>query len=172
MRAAAGLPALRVAALAGSLAALAAAYADQWSVEKAGFNLYRITGQGTAAGRNVFIRIEGCDDAPAKGVVSVQKEGEARRLTFDGSTVACTVRDFLVPVELQWSEYSVLLTQDQSRDWYRVTDSDLYLKTVGCITRTMSEPAVLDLNRDGTGWVRLQSGRRCAVEHAFRRFNP
>jgi hypothetical protein len=53
-----------------------------------------------------------------------------------------------------------------------VTDSDLYLKTVGCISRTLSELAVLDLAADGRGWVRFADGRRCGVEHAFKRFNP
>jgi hypothetical protein len=166
------LRALRVAALAGPLMALASADADQWSVEKAGFNLYRITGHGMPAGQDMFVRTEGCDDAPAAGVVDIRKDGATRRLTFNGSSVACDVRDFLVPAKVASGEYSVLLTQDQSRDWYRVTDGDMYLKTVGCITRTMSAPAVLDLNRDGTGWARLADGRRCAVEHAFRRFNP
>jgi hypothetical protein len=66
----------------------------------------------------------------------------------------------------------VRLTQDQGRDWYQVTDSDLYLKTVGCISRTLSEVAVLDLTADGRGWVRFADGRRCGVEHAFKRFNP
>lgn len=168
---AAGVAALGLTAAAAWLAAPAPAHADTWSVEKAGFNLYRITGQSTA-GQSTFIRTEGCDDAPDKGVVDIRNEGGTRRLAFNGSNAGCAVRDFLVPVEVQWNQYGVLLTQDQSRDWYRVTDSDLYLKTVGCITRTLSEPAVLDLNRDGTGWLRLQSGRRCAVEHAFRRFNP
>ncbi|HWY72580.1 MAG TPA: hypothetical protein VNW98_02990 [Burkholderiaceae bacterium] len=148
------------------IAALAPARADQWSVEKAGFNLYQI------AGRRLFIRTEGCDDAPAKGVVNIQKEGATRRMTFGDSAASCTVRDFLAPVEVQWSQYSVLLTRDQTSNWYRVTDSDMYLKTVGCISRGISEPAVLDLNRDGTGWVRFMDGRRCGVEHAFRRFNP
>ena len=150
-------------ALVGLLATLAPARADQWSVEKAGFNLYRIAGQ------SVYIRTDGCDDAPAKGVVNVQKEDGARRLTFNDSAARCTVRDFLVPVEVEWSEYSVLLTRDQANNWYRVTDSDMYLKTVGCISRAMTEPAVLDLTRDGTGWVRFADGRRCGVEHAFRR---
>ncbi len=145
---------------------VAPAHADQWNVEKVGFNLFRIAGQ------SLYIRTEGCDDAPAKGVVNVQKERDARRLTFSGSSASCTVRDFLAPVEVQWSEYNVLLTRDQSNNWYRVTDSDVYLKTVGCFTRGMSEPAVLDLTRDGTGWVRFKDGRRCGVEHAFRRFNP
>lgn len=148
------------------VAALAPARADQWSVEKVGFNLYRITGQ------SVFIRTEGCDEAPAKGVVNVQKEGSTRQLSFNDSTARCAVRDFLVPVEVQWNQYSVLLTRDQTNNWYRVTDSDLYLKTVGCISRAISEAAVLDLNRDGTGWARFADGRRCGVEHAFRRFNP
>ena len=147
----------------GLLATLAPARADQWSVEKAGFNLYRIAGQ------SVYIRTDGCDDAPAKGVVNVQKEDGARRLTFNDSAARCTVRDFLVPVEVEWSEYSVLLTRDQANNWYRVTDSDMYLKTVGCISRAITEPAVLDLKRDGTGWVRFADGRRCGVEHAFRR---
>ena len=56
------------------IAALAPARADQWTVEKAGFNLYRITGR-TIGGQNVFIRTQGCDDAPAAGVVNVQKDG-------------------------------------------------------------------------------------------------
>jgi hypothetical protein len=157
-----GVPA--VALLSAALAA--PAQADQWSVEKAGFNLYRITGQ------SVFIRTEDCDDGPAKGVVNVQKEGSARRLSFSGSSASCAVRDFLAPVEVQWNEYHILLTRDQSNNWYRVTDSELYLKTVGCISRGMSEPAVLDLTRDGTGWVRFADGRRCGVERVFRRFNP
>lgn len=148
------------------IAVLAPARADQWSVEKAGFNLYQI------AGRKLFIRTEGCDDAPAKGVVNIQKEGAKRRMTFGDSGTSCTVRDFLAPVEVESSQYSVLLTRDQTNNWYRVTDSDMYLKTVGCISRAMSEPAVLDLNRDGTGWVRFTDGRRCGVEHAFRRFTP
>jgi len=147
----------------GLLATLAPARADQWSVEKAGFNLYRIAGQ------SVYIRTDGCDDAPAKGVVNVQKEDGARRLTFNDSAARCTVRDFLVPVEVEWSEYSVLLTRDQANNWYRVTDSDMYLKTVGCISRAITEPAALELKRDGTGWVRFADGRRCGVEHAFRR---
>lgn len=142
------------------------AHADPWSVEKAGFDLYRIAGQ------SVFIRTEGCDEAPAKGVVNIQKEGDRRRLTFNGSSASCTVRDFLMPVEVQSSEYNVLLTRDQSNNWYRVTDSDMYLKTVGCISRSISEAAVLDLTRDGTGWVRFSDGRRCGVEHAFRRMTP
>jgi hypothetical protein len=144
----------------------APAYADQWSVEKAGFNLYRIAGQ------SVFIRTEGCDDAPASGTANVQKEGSARRLTFSGSSASCTVRDFLAPVEVEWNEYHILLTRDQSNNWYRITDSDLYLKTVGCVSRGTSEPAVLDLTRNGTGWVHFADGRRCGVERVFRRFNP
>jgi len=155
--------ALRLTAVVGLLATLAPARADQWSVEKAGFNLYRIAGQ------SVYIRTDGCDDAPAKGVVNVQKEDGARRLTFNDSAARCTVRDFLVPVEVEWSEYSVLLTRDQANNWYRVTDSDMYLKTVGCISRAITEPAALELKRDGTGWVRFADGRRCGVEHAFRR---
>jgi hypothetical protein len=156
-----------LAAVASLIAVLAApADADQWSIEKAGFNLYRIAGQ------NLFIRTEGCDEAPAKGVVNIQKEGGQRRLTFNGSSASCTVRAFLVPVEVQWSEYNVLLTRDQSNNWYRVTDSDMYLKTVGCISRSISEAAVLDLTRDGTGWVHFADGRRCGVEHAFRRMTP
>jgi len=155
--------ALRLTAVVGLLATLAPARADQWSVEKAGFNLYRIAGQ------SVYIRTDGCDDAPAKGVVNVQKEDGARRLTFNDSAARCTVRDFLVPVEVEWSEYSVLLTRDQTNNWYRVTDSDMYLKTVGCISRAITEPAALELKRDGTGWVRFADGRRCGVEHAFRR---
>ena len=74
------LRALRVAALAGPLIALASAYADQWSVEKAGFNLYRITGHGMPAGQDMFVRTEGCDDAPAAGVVDIRKDGATRRL--------------------------------------------------------------------------------------------
>jgi hypothetical protein len=135
-------------------------------VEKAGFNLYRIVGQ------NFFIRTEGCDDAPAKGVVTVSKEGEGRRLTFTDPAASCKVRDFLAPVEVPSSKYGVLLTRDQASNWFRVTDSDMYLKTVGCISRAMSESAVLDLSRGGTGWLRFSDGRRCGVEHAFRRFNP
>jgi hypothetical protein len=158
--------AIRVAAFVWPMAALAPARADQWSVEKAGFNLYRI------AGRNVFIRTEGCDDAPARGVADVRTEGGTRRLSFKDSGAGCAVRDFLAPVEVQWNQYSVLLTRDQALNWYRVTDSDLYLKTVGCISRAMSEPAMLDLNRSGTGWVIFADGRRCGIEHAFRRFNP
>jgi hypothetical protein len=142
------------------------AHADQWSVEKAGLNLYRIAGQ------SVFIRTDGCDDAPAKGVVNVQRDGATRRLTFNDSKVGCAVRDFLVPVEVESSQYSVLLTRDQTNNWYRVGESDMYLKTLGCISRAVSEAAVLDLNRDGTGWLRLSDGRRCGVEHAFKRFNP
>jgi hypothetical protein len=157
-----GLPA--VALLSAALAA--PAQADQWNVEKAGFNLYRIAGQ------TIFIRTEDCDDAPAKGVANVQKDGGTRRLSFSGSSVRCVVRDFLAPVEVQWNEYQILLTRDQSNNWYRIADSDLYLKTVGCISRGMSEPAVLDLTRDGTGWVRFADGRRCGVERVFRRFNP
>ena len=157
---------LRLTAVVGLLGTLAPARADQWNVEKAGFNLYQI------AGRRLFIRTEGCDDAPAKGVVNIQKEGAKRRMTFGDSGTSCTVRDFLAPVEVESSQYSVLLTRDQTNNWYRVTDSDMYLKTVGCISRGISEPAVLDLNRDGTGWVRFMDGRRCGVEHAFRRFNP
>jgi hypothetical protein len=144
----------------------APARADQWNVERAGFNLYQITGQ------SVFIRTEGCDDAPAKGVVDVQKDGGTRRMTLRGSSASCPVKDLLVPVEVEWSQYSVLLTRDQNNNWYRVTDSDLYLKTVGCISRGTSEPAVLDLTRSGTGWVRFADGRRCGVEHAYRRMTP
>ena len=158
--------AIRLAAFGCLLAALAPARADSWNVEKAGFNLYRI------ADKNIFIRTEGCDDAPSRGVVQVRKEGGARRLTFKDSGAACPVRDFLAPVEVQWNQYSVLLTRDQTPNWYRVTDSDLYLKTVGCISRAISEPALLDLNRSGTGWVIFSDGRRCGIEHAFRRFNP
>ena len=169
---AAGAYRLRLTAVAALLVTLAPARADQWTVEKAGFNLYRITGQGKTAGHDVFIRTEGCDDAPDQGVVQIAKEAGTRRLTFSDARASCAVRDFLVAVEVQWSEYGVLLTQDQSRDWYRVSDSDLYLKTVGCISRTMTTSAVLDLNRDGTGWARLPDGRRCAVQHAFKRFNP
>jgi hypothetical protein len=157
-----GVPA--VALLSAALAA--PAQADQWSVEKAGFNLYRIAGQ------TIFIRTEDCDDAPAKGVVNVQKEGSTRRLSFNGSSASCTVRDFLAPVEVEWNEYQILLTRDQSNNWYRITDSDLYLKTVGCFSRAVSESAVLDLKRDGTGWVHFGDGRRCGVERVFRRFNP
>jgi len=153
------------------IAALVPARADQWTVEKAGFNLYRITGS-TIGGQNVFIRTQGCDDAPAAGVVNVGKEGGTRRLTFDGSAASCTVVDFLVPAKVGSDEYRVLLTQDLSKDWYRVTDSDMYLKTVGCFIRKMSEGAVLNLNRDGTGWIVFADGRRCVVEHAFRRMNP
>lgn len=142
------------------------AWADRWNVEKAGFNLYRIAGQ------NVFIRTERCDDAPAKGVVTIQKEGDARWLSFDDSAARCTVKDFLAPVDLEWNEHGVLLTRDQGNNWYRVTDSDLYLKTAGCISRAISESAVLDLSRGGSGWLRFADGRRCAVEHAFKRFNP
>ena len=154
-----------------SIAVLVPARADQWTVEKAGFNLYRITG-GTIAGQSVFIRTEGCDDAPAAGAVNIQKDGATRRLTFAGSAASCTVRDFLVPAKLGSDQYNVLLTQDQSKDWYRVTDSDLYLRTVGCFSRQMSEPAELDLNRDGTGWIVFADRRRCAVEHAFQRMQP
>jgi hypothetical protein len=153
------------------IAVLAPARADQWSVEKAGFNLYRITGR-TIGGESVFIRTQGCDDAPAAGVVNVKKDGGTRRLTFDGSAATCTVVDFLVPVKVGSDQYNVLLTQDQSKDWYRVTDSDMYVKTAGCFTRTLSEPAVLDLNRDGTGWIVFSDRRRCVVEHAFRRMPP
>lgn len=162
------LGALCLTLCAGSIAALTAppARADQWTVERAGLELYRIAGQ------NIFIRTDGCDDAPATGVVNVQKEGGKRRLTFTGSAASCTVRDFLVSAKVPSDQYTVLLTQDQSRNWYRVTDGDLYLKTVGCISRAMSETAMLDLNRDGTGWLRFIDGRRCAVEHAFQRFNP
>jgi hypothetical protein len=158
--------ALRLTAIVCWMAALAPARADQWTVEKAGINLYRIAGQ------SVFIRIDGCDDAPAKGVVNIRKDGGTRRLTFSDSAAACTVRDFLVPAEVQWSQYNVRLTQDQASNWYRITDSELYLKTLGCFSRTMSELAVLDLNRDGTGWVRFSDGRRCGVEHVFRRMKP
>ena len=158
--------AIRLAAFASAMAVLAPARADPWSVEKAGFNLYRISG------KNIFIRTEGCEDAPARGVVDVRKDGAARRLTFRDSGASCAVRDFLAPVEVQWNQYSVLLTRDQTSNWYRVTDSDLYLKTVGCINRAMTEPALLDLNRSGTGWVVFADGRRCGIEHAFRRFNP
>ena len=142
------------------------ARADQWSVEKAGFNLYRIAGQ------NIFIRTEDCDDAPDKGVVNVQKEGSARRLSFSGSSTSCAVRDFLAPVEIEWNQYQILMTRDQTNNWYRVSDSDLYLKTVGCLSRATSESAVLDLKCDGTGWVHFGDGRRCGVERVFRRFNP
>ncbi|HEX4599594.1 MAG TPA: hypothetical protein VH278_17530 [Burkholderiaceae bacterium] len=145
--------------------------ADQWSVEKAGFNLYRITGQ-RIQGQSVFIRTDGCDDAPDKGDVNVQKEGGARRLTFNGSSASCTVRDFLVPVEVEGDRYSVRLTRDQGSNWYRVTDGDLYLKTAACISRSISEVAMLDLKRDGTGWAYFADGRKCLVEHAFRRFTP
>jgi hypothetical protein len=152
-------------------AAFAPARADQWSVEKAGLNLYRITGQ-KIQGQSVFIRTDGCDEAPDKGDVTVQKDGSTRRLTFNGSAVACTVRDFLVPVEVQGDRYTVRLTRDQGNNWYRVTDSDLYLKTAGCITRMITESAVLDLKRDGTGWLYLAEHGKCIVEHAFKRFNP
>jgi hypothetical protein len=150
----------------GWIVALAPARADQWTVEKAGFNLYRISGQ------NVFMRTEGCDDAPASGVVNVRKDGNARKLTFSDSGASCAVRDFLVPAKVAQDQYTVRLTQDQGRDWYRVTDSDLYLKTVGCVSRSISDLAVLDLNADGRGWVRFTDGRRCGIEHAFKRFNP
>jgi hypothetical protein len=150
------------------IAALAPARADQWTVEKSGFNLYRITGR-TIGGENVFIRTQGCDDAPAAGVVDVQKDGSTRRLTFSGSPASCTVVDFLVPAKVESDQYHVLLTQDQSKDWYQVTDSDMYLKTTGCFTRSLSEPALVDLKRDGTGWIIFADQRRCLVEHAFRR---
>jgi hypothetical protein len=150
----------------GWIAAPGPARADQWTVEKAGFNLYQISGQ------NVFMRTEGCDDAPGSGVVNVQKDGNGRKLTFTASAASCTVRDFLVPAKVAWDQYSVRLTQDQGRDWYRVSDSDLYLKTVGCVNRSISDLAVLDLNSDGRGWVRFTDGRRCGIEHAFKRFNP
>jgi hypothetical protein len=154
-----------------TIAVLAPARADQWTVEKAGFNLYRATGR-TIGGQSVFIRTEGCDDAPAAGVVNVQKEGGTRRLTFGDSAASCTVRDFLVPAKVESDRYNVLLTQDQSRDWYRVSDSDMYLKTVGCFIRSLTEAAEIDLNRDGTGWVVFTDRRRCAVEHAFRSMQP
>jgi len=154
-----------------SIGLLAPAWADPWTVEKAGFNLYRITGR-MISGQNVFIRTQGCDDAPAAGVVNIQKDGGTRRLTFEGSAANCTVADFLVPVQVGSDEYHVLLTQDQSKDWYRVTDSDMYLKTVGCFSRSMSEGAVLNLNRDGTGWIVFSDRRRCGIEHAFRRMQP
>jgi hypothetical protein len=64
------------------------------------------------------------------------------------------------------------LTRDQSSNWYRVTDGDLYLKTAACISRSISEVAMLDLKRDGTGWAYFADGRKCLVEHAFRRFTP
>lgn len=157
---------LHLAAAVCLVATMAPTRADQWTVEKAGFNLYRIAGQ------SVFIRTESCEDAPAKGVVNIQRDGATRQMSFSDSTVHCTVRDFLAPAQVDWNEYSVLLTRDLTNNWYRVTDSDVYLKTVGCISRATSETAVLDLNRDGTGWVRFSDGRRCAVEHAFKRFNP
>jgi hypothetical protein len=91
------------------IALLEPARADQWTVEKAGFNLYRITGR-MIDGQSVFIRTEGCDDAPAAGVVNVQKDGGQRRLTFGGSVASCTVRDFLVPAKVASDEYHVLLT--------------------------------------------------------------
>jgi hypothetical protein len=152
-------------------AALLPARADQWKVEKAGFNLYRIAGQAIQ-GQSVFIRTDGCDDAPDQGVVNVQKEGSTRRLTFNGSGPSCSVRDFLVPVQVEGDRYSVRLTRDQSSNWYRVTDGDFYLKTAACVTRSISELAMLDLKRDGTGWLSFADGRKCVVEHAFRRFNP
>jgi hypothetical protein len=158
--------AVRLAASLWLIAAAGPARADQWTVEKAGFNLYQISGQ------NVFIRTQGCDDAPASGVVNVQKDGATRKLTFSGAAASCTVKDFLVPAKVAWDQYTVRLTQDQGRDWYQVTDSDLYLKTVGCISRTLSETAMLDLTADGRGWVRFADGRRCGIEHAFKRFNP
>jgi hypothetical protein len=163
--------AVHLTAIGWLVAALAPARADQWSVEKAGFNLYRITGQ-TIQGQSVFIRTDGCDEAPDKGVVNVQKDGSTRRLTFSGSGASCAVRDFLVPVEIQGDRYSVRLTRDQSSNWYRVTDGDLYLKTAACVSRSISESAMLDLRRDGTGWAYFADGRKCVVEHAFRPFNP
>lgn len=162
---------MRLIAIVCLAAAIGPVRADQWSVEKAGFNLYRITGQ-RIQGQSVFIRTDGCDDAPDKGDVNVQKEGGARRLTFNGSAVTCTVRDFLVPVEVEGDRYSVRLTRDQSSNWYRVTDGDLYLKTAACVSRSISEVAMLDLKRDGTGWAYFADGRKCLVEHAFRRFTP
>jgi len=146
-------------------------HADQWSVEKAGFDLYRIVG------KNVYLRTDGCEDAPVKGVVEVRKQDGARRMTFADSAASCIVRDFLARVEVESNQYGVLLTRDQTNNWYRVSDrrvsdQDLYAKTTGCISRTISEPAILDLKRGGAGWVRFSDGRRCAVEQVFRRFNP
>jgi hypothetical protein len=157
-------------ALIGALAAQVAR-AEQWNVEKAGVDLYRVMGH-TAGAQSVFVRVEDCVDAPPAGIVDVGKDGGVYRSTFSSARGSCTVRDFLVPVNVRMDEYGVLLTQDQSAGWYRVTDSDLYLKTVGCVTRATSESAVMDLNRDGTGWLRFKDGRRCAVEHAFRSFTP
>ncbi len=165
-----GAACLAAMALIGALAAQVAR-AEQWNVEKAGVNLYRIAGQ-TAGAQSVFVRIEGCVDTPPAGIVDVRKDGDVHRSTFSSASGSCAVRDFLVPVNVRMDQYGVLLTQDQSAGWYRVSDSDLYLKTVGCISRATSESAVMDLNRDGTGWLRFKDGRRCAVEHAFRRFVP
>jgi hypothetical protein len=165
-----GAACLAAMALIGALASQVAR-AEQWSVEKAGVDLYRITGQ-TAGGQSAFVRIEGCADAPPAGVVDVRKDGDVHRFTFSSARGSCAVRDFLVPVNVRMDQYGVLLTQDQSAGWYRVTDGDLYLKTVGCISRATSESAMMDLNRDGTGWLRFKDGRRCAVEHAFRSFQP
>ena len=150
---------------------VAPAHADHWTVEKAGFDLYRIVG------KNFYLRTDGCEDAPAKGVVEVRKQDGARRMTFAGSTAGCVVRDFLAPVEVESNHYGVLLTRDQTNNWYRVSDKrvsdlDLYVKTTGCISRGISEPAVLDLKRGGAGLIRFSDGRRCGVEQVFRRFNP
>src|SRR5258708_376512 len=90
-----------------TIAVLTPAHADQWTVEKAGFNLYRATGR-TIGAQSVFIRTEGCDDAPVTGVVNIQKEGGTRRLTFGDSAASCTVRDFLVPAKVESDRYNVL----------------------------------------------------------------
>jgi hypothetical protein len=161
------LPSTRRRAIALWVATLAplAAHAQQWTVERVGIDLYRITGQST------FIRTEGCE-GPSAGTVNYQKGSEARFLTFSDSGAKCRVRDFLVPARVETGRFNVRLTMDQSANWYQVTDGDLYLKTLGCVSRTLTGLAVLDLYPDGSGRVRFDDGKICVVERAYKRMNP
>jgi hypothetical protein len=160
------LSCVRIAAgLAAALAPLALP-AQQWTVERVGIDLYRISGRST------FIRTEGCGDGPSAGTANYQKGSDTGFLTFSGPAAKCRVRDFLVPAKLETGRFNVRLTMDQTANWYQVTDGDLYLKTLGCISRTLSELAVLDLYPDGSGQIRLEDGKICRVEHAYKRMNP
>ena len=143
--------------------ACGAAAAATWSVQRVGINLYQV------AQPRLFVRTEDCDERPQSGAAELQKEGGSASLVFSEPAVRCKVRDILTPAKVDDGEFTVRLTLDQTQNWYQVTDSDLYLNTVGCFSRTFSEIAVLTMDRGGTGRIRFPDGRGCSVLRAYRR---
>ena len=139
--------------------ALCSAENYEVSVTRKSSNLYKVDGA------NVFIQTKYCYEYVYCEKAILKMHGYYGQIIFLGSGGKCDVGAVYGPAEQSPGKYLVNVSR-VSDDWYVVLGTEIYIKTMACLSLALGNEAILSISSGGYGRLHID-GHDCMVEGIY-----